>query len=110
MVALYADGLLLFLNDADSSLRGALQVLKDFSRVTGLRVNWTKSQLLAIDRGGQASGHVGCLATVGEQLCVPGGSCLQGGLRLYLAESRPGGHADPGSAEGMEEPTTLSFG
>ena len=48
-VALYADDFLLFLNDADSSLKGALQVLTDFSKLTGLGVNWTKSQLLAID-------------------------------------------------------------
>lgn len=36
-VALYADDLLLFLNDASSSLQGALLVLGKFSEVTGLR-------------------------------------------------------------------------
>ena len=48
-VALYADDLLLFLNDADSSLTGALQILNSFSAVTGLRVNWSKSLLFPID-------------------------------------------------------------
>lgn len=48
-VALYADYLLLFLNDAGPSLEGALQVLNSFSSVTGLRVNWTKSLLFPID-------------------------------------------------------------
>lgn len=48
-VALYLGDLLLFLNDTDSSLQGALSVLNEFLRATGLKVNWSKIQLLAID-------------------------------------------------------------
>lgn len=38
-----------FLINAASSLQGVLSVLNKFSRVTELRVNWSKSQLFAID-------------------------------------------------------------
>lgn len=47
-VALYADDVLLFLNDTGPSLEGALQVLNSFSIVTGLRVNWMKSLLFPL--------------------------------------------------------------
>lgn len=48
-VALYADDLLLFLNDAGPSLQGALKILDSFLMVTGLKVNWSKSLLFPID-------------------------------------------------------------
>lgn len=48
-VALYADDLLLFLNDAGPSLQGALKILDSISIVTGLKVNWNKSLLFPID-------------------------------------------------------------
>lgn len=44
-VAMYADDLLLFLNDAGPSLEGALQVLNTVAPITGLKVNWPKSLL-----------------------------------------------------------------
>lgn len=49
-VALYADDMLLFFNDAGPSLQGALTVLDTFAAVTGLRVNWSKSLLFPIDQ------------------------------------------------------------
>lgn len=54
-VALYADDLLLFFNDAGDSLRGALGVMDAFSAFTGLRVNWHKSQLFPVDEGAMSS-------------------------------------------------------
>lgn len=43
-VALYADDLLLFLQEPCPYLQGALRVLNISLEVTGLRINWTKSQ------------------------------------------------------------------
>lgn len=54
-VALYADDLLLFLNDAGPSLKGALQVLNSFSAVRSLKVNWEKSLLFPIDFAARAT-------------------------------------------------------
>lgn len=54
-VALYADNLLLLLNDADSCLTGALQVLNAFSSITGLKVNWAESLLFPIDPGARST-------------------------------------------------------
>lgn len=48
-VALYADDPLLFMNNAESSLRGAIQLLNSFSSVTGFKVNWKKSLLFPIE-------------------------------------------------------------
>lgn len=48
-VALYADYMLLFFNDADPSLQGALNLMNVYFVVTGLKVNWAKYLLLAID-------------------------------------------------------------
>ena len=54
-VALYADDMLLFLNDAGPSLQGALSVLDTFALVTGLRVNWSKSLLFPIDQAARST-------------------------------------------------------
>lgn len=54
-VALYADDILLYLNDAGLSLQGALDLMNAYSAVTGLRVNWSKSFLFPIDLGAQAT-------------------------------------------------------
>lgn len=48
-VALCANDLLLFLNDAGPSLQRGLEILDYFSTVTGLKVNRTKSLLFPID-------------------------------------------------------------
>lgn len=47
-MALYAKNLLFFPNDPGPSLQGALNI-DTFSEVTGLRVNWMKSQLFQVD-------------------------------------------------------------
>lgn len=56
-VALYADNLLLFLNDAGASLQGALSIMNTFSAFTGLRVNWHKSQFFPVDEGARSSSY-----------------------------------------------------
>lgn len=48
-MALYANDLLLFPNDAGTSLQDALQVLASFSTITGLKGSWAKSLLFVID-------------------------------------------------------------
>lgn len=48
-VALYADDLILFLNDPAQSLRETLTILSNFTSCSGLKVNWDKSQILPID-------------------------------------------------------------
>lgn len=48
-LALYADDLMLFLNDLGPSLRAALNIIYEFSELSGLKVNWNKSQALPID-------------------------------------------------------------
>lgn len=54
-LALYADDMLLFLNDAGPSLQGVLDVLNKFAEVTGLRVNWSKSILFPIDQAAKTT-------------------------------------------------------
>lgn len=53
-VALYADDLLLFLNDAGDSLWGTLRIMDVFSAFMGLRVNWHKSQPFLVDEGARS--------------------------------------------------------
>lgn len=48
-VALFADDLLLFLNDLGPSLQGALHILNPFLEITGLQGNWTNSQHFPVD-------------------------------------------------------------
>lgn len=67
--ALYADDLLLFLADAESELRGANRLLHAFSKVAGLKVNWSKSCLFPARRG-----RVGLQISEGvtwEDRCLP---------------------------------------
>lgn len=44
-IALYADGLLMFLVDTGAALVGARRLLQDLELVAGLKVNWEKSCL-----------------------------------------------------------------
>lgn len=46
---MYADDLILFLNDLGPSHKEALHILSDFSKFSRLMVNWDKSQILPID-------------------------------------------------------------
>lgn len=59
-LALYADDMLLFLNDAGPSLQGVLNVLDTFAGVTGLKVNWSKSILFPIDQAAKTTSSPDC--------------------------------------------------
>lgn len=48
-LALYADNMLLFLNDPGDPLKAVLAILDEFARFSGLRVHWSKSSILPID-------------------------------------------------------------
>lgn len=54
-MALYAYDLLLFLNDAGTSLQGVLKIMNTFSTFTDLRANWHKSLLFPVDEGARSS-------------------------------------------------------
>lgn len=41
-LALYADDMLLFLHDPDTSLEAVLEILNEFGKFSGLKVNWSK--------------------------------------------------------------------
>lgn len=51
---LYADDMLLFLQNPGPSLEAAFEILGEFSRFSGLCMNWEKLSALAIDTGAQA--------------------------------------------------------
>lgn len=53
-LALYADDMLLFLDDPEESLRAALEIINLFATFSRLRVNWSKSSILLIDEGAKA--------------------------------------------------------
>lgn len=48
-IALYADDMLLFLEDTSSSLTAAFEAIKLFGTFSGLTINWNKSVLMPID-------------------------------------------------------------
>lgn len=48
-IALYADDMLLFLEDTTSSLTAAFEVIKTYGSFSGLTINWSKSVLMPID-------------------------------------------------------------
>lgn len=48
-ISTYADDTLLYLDDSESSLPLALDLIERFGRFSGLRVNWDKSQILPLD-------------------------------------------------------------
>lgn len=48
VLSLYADDMLLYLNDAGSSLQDALQLIKRLGIFSGLQINWAKSQILPL--------------------------------------------------------------
>lgn len=50
-LALYADYMLLFLEDPGSSLQAALKILNDFTTFSGWNVNWSRSFILPLDAG-----------------------------------------------------------
>lgn len=52
--ALYADDMLLFLQDPGPSLEAVFKILGEYSRFSGLCVNWEKSSAMAIDPDAQA--------------------------------------------------------
>lgn len=52
--ALYADDMLLFLEDPGPSLEAVFEMLGTFAKFSGLRVNWEKSNIMTIDDGAQA--------------------------------------------------------
>lgn len=48
-VSLYADDMLLYLEDTCPSLQAALQTIEDFGKHSGLSMNWSKSQIMPLD-------------------------------------------------------------
>lgn len=53
-MSLYADHMLLFLEDPGPSLEAVFEILCTFAKFSGLRVNWEKSNIMAIHDGAQA--------------------------------------------------------
>ncbi len=51
-IALYADDILLFLINPDTSLKALLNLIDGFSSFSGYKINWTKSELLTISKPG----------------------------------------------------------
>lgn len=49
VISLYADNMLLYLEDAGPSLTAALHLIQHFGAFSGLQINWSKSQILPID-------------------------------------------------------------
>lgn len=49
VLSLYADNMLLYLEDAGPSIVVALQVIKQSREYSGLQINWSKSQILPLD-------------------------------------------------------------
>lgn len=49
ILSLYADDMLLYLEDSGPSLATALQLIKQFGEYSGLQINWSKSQTLPLD-------------------------------------------------------------
>lgn len=50
-ISLYADDMLLYLEDSGDSLLTALDIIKQFGTYSGLKINWEKSQILPVDLG-----------------------------------------------------------
>lgn len=48
-IAMYADDILLFLEDTQTSLLAAMKLIKEFGHFLGLKIKWEKSALLPID-------------------------------------------------------------
>lgn len=48
-ISLYADDILLYLGDVESSLEPVMTLIRDFGDWSGLRINWDKSVLLPVD-------------------------------------------------------------
>lgn len=48
-IALFADDVLFFLGDVETSLNPVMQMVVEFGRFSGLVINWDKSALLPID-------------------------------------------------------------
>lgn len=49
VISLYADDMLLYLEDADPSLTAALHLIQQFGTFSELQINWSKSQILPIN-------------------------------------------------------------
>lgn len=48
-IALYADDVLLFLGDTETSLDAAMELVEEFGGISGISINWGKSALLLMD-------------------------------------------------------------
>ncbi|CAJ0956926.1 unnamed protein product [Ranitomeya imitator] len=48
-IALYADDILLFLEDSGETLAGAEAIIEEFGSYSGLRINWEKSNMMLVD-------------------------------------------------------------
>uniref|UniRef100_A0AAR2M1X3 Reverse transcriptase domain-containing protein n=1 Tax=Pygocentrus nattereri TaxID=42514 RepID=A0AAR2M1X3_PYGNA len=57
-VSLYADDMILYLSDASTSLPVVLNILSDFGKISGYRVNTQKSELMPINLAARESSFV----------------------------------------------------
>ena len=53
-IALYADDLLMFLQDPSEDLEGAMELLKGFGNISGLKMNWEKTCMFPLTKGQEA--------------------------------------------------------
>uniref|UniRef100_A0AAR2JMN7 Reverse transcriptase domain-containing protein n=1 Tax=Pygocentrus nattereri TaxID=42514 RepID=A0AAR2JMN7_PYGNA len=57
-VSLYADDMILYLSDASTSLPVVLNLLSDFGKISGYRVNTQKSELMPINLAARESSFI----------------------------------------------------
>ena len=48
---LYADDILLILSDPASSIPGVMDIIENFSKMSGYKINWQKSELMPVSAG-----------------------------------------------------------
>lgn len=66
-VLLYVDNMLLLLGDTDTSLRAAMSTIADFVKFSGLTTNWSKSDLLPLDRDAHSQMELIALSQIAEK-------------------------------------------
>lgn len=66
----FADDIVVFTDGSPESLRGTLQVFEDFSSLSGLRINVSKSTVFAAGRGKQNLEGEAAMAGLSNLLCL----------------------------------------